>query len=66
MVIKVIELIGTSPESFEAALDEAVKRASKTVRDITGVDIVSQTAKVKDGKVSEYRVTAKIAFVVKA
>jgi len=64
MVIKVIELIGTSPQSFAAALDEAVARASKTVRNISGVDIISQTAKVKDGKVVEYRVTVKAAFVV--
>lgn len=64
MVLKVIEIIGTSPESFEGALEEAVTRAGKTVRGIVGVDVVGQTAKVSDGKITEYRVTAKVAFGV--
>jgi len=64
MVLKVIEIIGTSPESFEAALAEAVAKAGKTVRGISGVDVVGQIAKVIDGKITEYRVTAKVAFGV--
>lgn len=65
MVIKIIELIGVSPKSFEDAVNEAVMRASKTVKNISGVDIIGQSVKVKDGKVAEYRVNVKLAFLVK-
>jgi hypothetical protein len=64
MTIKVIELIGTSPKSFEDAINQAIKRASKTTRGITGVDVIGQTAVVENGKVTEFRVNMKIAFKV--
>jgi len=64
MVLKVIEVIGSSSEGFEPALQDAVLRSSKTVRQISGVDVISQTAKVKDGQIVEYRVTAKVVFIV--
>lgn len=64
MVVKVIELIGVSKKSYEDAITSAVERSSKTVKNITGVDVVGQTAKVKDGKVTEFRVNLKLAFVV--
>jgi hypothetical protein len=64
MVIKVIELVGVSPVSYEDAVRQAVERAGKTVKNITGVDVVGQTAKVEDGKVTEFRANLKIAFVV--
>ncbi len=61
-VIKVIEIIGTSTESWEAAAQEAVNRASSTIHNITGVEVIAQTATVKDGTVSEYRTTVHVAF----
>jgi flavin-binding protein dodecin len=64
MVVKVIELIGISDKSFEEAVNEAVKRASMTIKNITGLDIIGQSVKVRDGKVAEYRVNVKAAFVV--
>ncbi len=64
MVVKVIELIGVSPKGYEDAVSKAVARASKTVKNISGVDVIGQSAKVKDGKVTEFRVNMKIAFVV--
>jgi hypothetical protein len=64
MTIKVVELIGISPKSFEDAVVQAVKRSSKTVKNITGVDVLGQSCRVKDGKVTEYRTNLKIAFVV--
>ena len=64
MTIKIVELIGISTKNFEDAVGQAVKRASKTVKNITGVDVLGQSCKVKDGKVSEYRVNIKVAFVV--
>ena len=65
MVVKIIEVIGVSAESFEDAIRQSVARTAKTVSGITGVDVVGQTAKVQDGKVVEFRVNLKIAFVVK-
>ena len=41
-----------------------MKEAKKSVRNITGVEVVSQTAKVKDGEINEYHTTCKIAFRV--
>ena len=64
MVLKVIELIGVSKTGFEDAIASAVQRSSKTVKNITGVDVLGQSVKVKDGKVVEYRTHLKAAFVV--
>jgi len=63
-VVKVIELIGSSKNSWEEAARNAVKEAAKTVRHIVGVDVVGFTAKVKDGDIIEYRANVKIAFIV--
>jgi dodecin len=64
MCIKIIELIGNSTKSFEDAVQDAVKTAAKTLRGISGVDIIGQTAVVKDNKVVEYRVNVKLAFKI--
>jgi len=61
---KIIELGGTSTRGFEDAINEAVRRSSKTVKNIRGVDVVGQKALVKDGKVVEYRVNLKLSFGV--
>lgn len=63
-VIKVIELVGTSPTSWEDAARNVVAEAAKTVRNITGVNVIGQTAVVKDGDITEYRANVKVAFVV--
>ena len=61
---KVIELVGTSERGFEDAINEAVRRSSKSNRNIRGVDVVGQKAIVKNGKVIEYRVNLKLSFGV--
>ncbi|HVH14516.1 MAG TPA: dodecin family protein [Candidatus Angelobacter sp.] len=61
---KIIELVGTSSRGFEDAINEAVRRSSRTVKNIRGVDVVGQKAIVKDGKVTEYRVNLKLSFGV--
>ena len=61
-VVKVIQIIGSSSESFAKAADAAVQEASKTVRGITGVDVVSMSASVDGDRISEYRTTVNIAF----
>ena len=64
-VVKVIEVIGVSEDSWEDAVDQAVKKSSETLSGITGVEVVSFTARVADGKVKTYNATCKIAFAVK-
>ena len=63
LVGKIIELVGTSSRGFEDAINEAVRRSSRTVN-IRGVDVVGQKAIVKDGKVIENRVNLKLSFGV--
>ena len=63
-VAKVIELVGKSDKSWEDAAANAVKAASRTLHNITGVEVMSMTAKVKDGKIVAYKTTVKIAFAV--
>lgn len=64
-VVKIIELVGVSSESFSAAVRNAVAEASKTIRGISGVDVVQSSAKVGDGgEITEYHVNVKIAFMI--
>lgn len=63
-VLKVIELVGTSPNSWEEAADNAVKKAAESLRGIVGADVVGQNVVVKDGTITEYRVDVKVAFLV--
>jgi hypothetical protein len=62
--IKIIEILGISTDSWEGAANAALAEAQKSVRGITGIELTSQTAKVKNGKVTEYHATCKIAFTV--
>jgi flavin-binding protein dodecin len=63
-VIKVVELVGISPTSWEDAAKNAVDEAADTLRDIRGLDVMNQTAIVKDGVITEFRANVKISFVV--
>ena len=63
-VAKVVTVIGSSPESFAKAADAAVQEAAKTLRGITGADVLSMSAEVDDGRITEYRTTVNIAFAV--
>ena len=63
-VLKVVELIGTSNKSFDDAIAQVAKRASKTVRGIRGVHVIDQKVHCEDGKIKEYRAVCKVAFVV--
>ncbi|MGV9170816.1 MAG: dodecin family protein [Promethearchaeia archaeon] len=61
-VVKVIELIGESEESWEKAAENALKKADETLRNIVGLDVDHFTAKVEGGKIVGYRANVKIAF----
>ena len=63
-VAKIIEVVGTSEKSWEDAISQALKRASKTIRNIRGIDVLSQKGIVKNGKIIEYRVVLKLSFGV--
>ncbi len=64
MVVKIIELIGSSPEGWREATQNAVDEAAKTVRNIKSVHVKRCNAKVENNKIVEYRAVVKIAFVV--
>ncbi len=61
---KVITLIGSSPESFAKAADAAVQEASKTLRGISGAQVVSMSAVVENDRISAYRTTVDVAFAL--
>ena len=61
-IAKVVTVIGSSPESFAKAADVAVQEASKTLRGITGADVITMSATVENGRISMYRTTVNIAF----
>lgn len=63
-VLKVIEVLANSDESWEQAAKNALDQASKSVKNIRSVYINEQSASVKDGKIEEYRVNVKITFEV--
>jgi len=63
-VAKIIEIVGTSEKSWEDAINQAIKRASKTIRNIRGLDVVGQKGIVKNGKIVEYRIVLKLSFGV--
>ena len=63
--VKIIELVGSSPNSFCDAVSNAVQVASRTVRNITGVDVIQSNAEVgPNGELTLYKVNCKIAFVI--
>jgi flavin-binding protein dodecin len=63
-VAKVVELVGSSDKGWAEAADAAVKTASKTIKNITGVEVIAMTAQVKDGSISTFKSTVKVAFGV--
>jgi len=64
-VLKVIEILSDSHESWEDATKKGVEKASKSVKGIKSAFVQSQSVTVKNGEVSEYRVNLKVSFEVK-
>lgn len=64
MVVKIIELIGSSADGWQQATQKAIDEAAKTVKNIKSVHVKRCTAKVKENKIVEYRAVVKIAFLV--
>ena len=63
-VAKVTEIIASSPKSFDDAVANGIRRASKTIKDIRGAWIAQQKVKVEAGKITEFRVTMRVTFVL--
>ena len=61
-VYKVIELVGTSTESWERAAANAVERAGQSLRDLRVAEVTSQDVVVEDGKVKAYRTKLSLSF----
>jgi hypothetical protein len=61
-VYKIIEIVGTSPTSWEKAAAAAVERASSTLRDLRIAEVSEQDIIITDGKIEAYRVRLKISF----
>lgn len=63
-VLKVLELLANSTKSWEDAAQQAVAEASKTVKHIRSIYIQDHSAEVKNNKIVEYRITAKLTFEI--
>ncbi len=63
-VARVTKITASSTEGFQHAIDTGLERAAQTLRSITGLEVVSQKAKVEAGKITEYRATLEITFVL--
>lgn len=63
-VVKVIELLAQSEKSWEEAAQNAVEKASESIKNIQSVNVSNLNATVKDGKIQKYRVNVKISFTV--
>lgn len=63
-VARVTEVIGISPLGWKEAMDEALNRANRTLRNITHLDILKQNATIIGGKITEYRVTCNFTFIL--
>lgn len=61
-VYKVIELVGTSTDSWEKAAEAAIKKASKSIRDLRIAEVSDLDMQIKDGKVEAYRAKVKVSF----
>jgi len=63
-VAKVTEIIASSPKSFDDAVTNGIRRASKTIKNIRGAWVAEQKVKVEKGKITEFRVVMRVTFVL--
>ena len=65
-VVKIIELIGTSSESWEMAVKSALDEASASIKNIETIEVANISGNVEDGKISEWQANVRIAFRIQA
>jgi flavin-binding protein dodecin len=63
-IARVTKITASSTKDFQDAVETGLNRASETLRGITGLEVLEQKAKVESGKISEYRATIEITFVL--
>ena len=63
-VARITQVIGASPHSWEDAVRNALERANRTLRNITGIEVLKENAAIEDGKIAEYRATVQVTFVL--
>lgn len=63
--VKIIEIMGVSSETFEDAIAHAVAKAAESINGITSIEVIKQTASVRDGLVTRYEATVKLSFIVR-
>jgi len=63
-IYKKIELVGSSPKGFEEAIQNALARASTTVRNMRWFEVVETRGQIEDGQVNHWQVTVKVGFTL--
>jgi dodecin len=63
-VYKIVELVGSSPESLESAIDNALKKASETIRHMRWFEVIETRGHIEDGRVAHYQVKLKVGFTL--
>jgi flavin-binding protein dodecin len=63
-VARITEVIGSSEKSWEDAVNNALSRANKTLRGLTGLEVSKMNAHIENGKITEYRAHVRITFVL--
>jgi len=63
-VARVTKITASSPKGFQQAAEEGLQRATKSLRGVTGFEVASLKGKVEDGKITEYRVTLEVTFIL--
>jgi dodecin len=63
-VARLTEVVGGSPKSWDDAVQQALSRANKTIRGLTGIEVTKMNAHIENGKITEYRAHVKITFIL--
>lgn len=63
-VARVSKITAASPKSWQDAVNDGLSRANKTLRGLTGLEVISQKAHIENGKITEYRVTMEVTFIL--
>ncbi|MBL4801120.1 MAG: dodecin family protein [Emcibacter sp.] len=61
-VYKKVELVGSSPDSIEAAIENAIQMAGKSLKNLDWFEVIDTRGQIKDGKVAHYQVEIKVGF----
>ena len=63
-IYKKIELVGSSPQGFQAAVENALARASETIRNMRWFEVVETRGEIEDGRINHWQVTLKVGFTL--